>query len=144
MGILYNYLNSKLQVGLSEMILMQSNTCTSILIKRSVILFSPVKIFIVNKSPYFSINAFWFVTCIWENFQLGMIRETHSQIKSDRDTCNAAIILILAIIINYKDVYTSLRMKIWNRKYKLRTSLFKSWINRWGRILIRYIRFTDK
>ena len=98
MGILYNYLNAKLQVGLSEMILIKSNTYTSIIIKRSVILY--ILVFILNRSPYFSINAFWFVTCIWENFQLGMIRETHSQIESDRD--NAVFILILAIIIKFE------------------------------------------
>ena len=33
---------------------------------------------------------------------------------------------------------SKLRMKNPNRKYKLRTGLFISWINRWGCILIRY------
>ena len=34
---------------------------------------------------------------------------------------------------------SNLWMKNWNGKYKSRTSLFISWINWWGRILIRYL-----
>ena len=42
------------------------------------------------------------------------------------------------IICDVHKELSSLRMKNSNRKYKERTGLFTSWINRWGRILIRY------
>ena len=44
------------------------------------------------------------------------------------------------IISDVHKELSSLRMKNWNRKYKLRMGWYTcmSWINRWGRILIRY------
>ena len=42
------------------------------------------------------------------------------------------------IISDVHKELSSLRMKNSNRKYKLRTGLFLSWINRKGHILIRY------
>ena len=42
------------------------------------------------------------------------------------------------IISNVHKELSSLQMINSNGKYKLRTGLFISWINRWGRILIRY------
>ena len=41
------------------------------------------------------------------------------------------------IVIDVHKELSSLGIKNSNRKYKLSTSLFISWINRWGRILIR-------